>query len=58
MEEIAELKRRLAEERPQAWDAFPDIGLYMDPDHLLYAPPAHPLRRGGEPHLSHGEQLH
>ena len=30
MEEIAELKRRLAEERPQAWDAFPDIGLYMD----------------------------
>ena len=30
MEEIEELKRRLAEERPQAWDAFPDIGLYMD----------------------------
>ena len=30
MEEIEELKRRLAEERPQALDAFPDIGLYMD----------------------------
>ena len=30
MEEIEELKRRLAEERPQTWDAFPDIGLYMD----------------------------
>ena len=30
MEEIEELKRRLAEERPQEWDAFPDIGLYMD----------------------------
>ena len=30
MEEIAELKRRLEEERPQKWDAFPDIGLYMD----------------------------
>lgn len=30
MEEIAELKRRLAEERPQAWEAFPDLGLYMD----------------------------
>lgn len=30
MEEITELKRRLLEERPQDWDAFPDIGLYMD----------------------------
>lgn len=30
MEEISELKRRLAEERPQEWGDFPDIGLYMD----------------------------
>ncbi|MCC8123195.1 MAG: DUF1836 domain-containing protein [Oscillospiraceae bacterium] len=30
MEELQELKRRLAEERPQAWDAMPDINLYMD----------------------------
>ncbi len=30
MKEIEELKRRLREERPQEWDAFPDIGLYMD----------------------------
>lgn len=30
MEELEELKRRLMEERPQEWDAFPDIGLYMD----------------------------
>lgn len=30
MDEIGDLKRRLAEERPQNWDAFPDIGLYMD----------------------------
>ena len=30
MEELRELKRRLAEERPQPWDAMPDIGLYMD----------------------------
>lgn len=29
-EELIELKRRLSEERPQEWDAFPDIGLYMD----------------------------
>ena len=30
MEELAELKQRLEEERPAAWDSFPDIGLYMD----------------------------
>ena len=30
MEELEELKRRLEEERPMPWDAFPDIGLYMD----------------------------
>ena len=30
MEEISDLKRRLGEERPQDWEAFPDIGLYMD----------------------------
>ena len=30
MEELEELKRRLEEERPMAWDSFPDIGLYMD----------------------------
>ncbi|MCD7947065.1 MAG: DUF1836 domain-containing protein [Oscillospiraceae bacterium] len=30
MEELKELKRRLAEERPQTWDAMPDINLYMD----------------------------
>lgn len=30
MEELAELKKRLEEERPMPWDSFPDIGLYMD----------------------------
>lgn len=30
LEELAELKKRLEEERPTAWDGFPDIGLYMD----------------------------
>ena len=30
MEELEELKRRLEEDRPMPWDAFPDIGLYMD----------------------------
>ncbi|NCB62554.1 MAG: DUF1836 domain-containing protein [Clostridia bacterium] len=30
MEELAELKKRLEEERPMRWDAFPDISLYMD----------------------------
>lgn len=30
MEEIRELKERLERERPVEWDAFPDIGLYMD----------------------------
>ncbi len=30
MEELKELKNRLLEERPQGWDDFPDIGLYMD----------------------------
>ena len=30
MEELAELKRRLAEERPAGWDGLPDIPLYMD----------------------------
>ena len=30
MEELAELKRRLAEERPASWGGLPDIPLYMD----------------------------
>lgn len=30
MEEIRELKERLERERPVEWEAFPDIGLYMD----------------------------
>ena len=30
MEELEELKQRMTTERPQPWDAFPDIGLYMD----------------------------
>ena len=30
MEELAELKRRLAEERPDGWEDLPDIPLYMD----------------------------
>lgn len=30
MEELMELKERLTKERPQAWEDFPDIGLYMD----------------------------
>lgn len=30
MEHLEELKKRLEEERPMAWDGFPDIGLYMD----------------------------
>ncbi len=30
MEELQELKRRLLEERPDAWEDLPDIPLYMD----------------------------
>lgn len=30
MDELNELKRRMKEERPVAWDSFPDLGLYMD----------------------------
>lgn len=30
MEALADLKKRLEEERPMPWDSFPDIGLYMD----------------------------
>ena len=30
MEELAELKRQLAERRPDGWDKLPDIPLYMD----------------------------
>jgi hypothetical protein len=30
MEELAELKRRLAQERPDSWEDLPDIPLYMD----------------------------
>ena len=30
MEELAELKRLLMQQRPDGWDALPDIPLYMD----------------------------
>jgi len=30
MEELAELKRQLDEQRPDGWDKLPDIPLYMD----------------------------
>ncbi len=30
MEELAELKRQLTEQRPSGWDKLPDIPLYMD----------------------------
>ena len=30
MEELAELKQQLAEQRPDGWDELPDIPLYMD----------------------------
>ena len=30
MEELAELKRQLADQRPDNWDKLPDIPLYMD----------------------------
>ena len=30
MEELAKLKRQLAEQRPDGWDKLPDIPLYMD----------------------------
>ena len=30
MEELAELKRLLAQQRPDGWDELPDIPLYMD----------------------------
>lgn len=30
MEELAQLKQRLAEERPDRWEDLPDIPLYMD----------------------------
>ena len=30
VEELAELKRQLMEQRPDGWDDLPDIPLYMD----------------------------
>ena len=30
MEELSELKRQLTQQRPDGWDALPDIPLYMD----------------------------
>ena len=30
MEELEELKSRMGSQRPVEWEAFPDIGLYMD----------------------------
>ena len=30
MEELEELRRRLAQDRPVSWEALPDISLYMD----------------------------
>ena len=30
MEELAELKRQLTEQRPADWDKLPDIPLYLD----------------------------
>ena len=30
MEELAELKQQLADQRPDSWDKLPDIPLYMD----------------------------
>lgn len=30
MDELKELKERLLRERPQDWETFPDLGLYMD----------------------------
>ena len=30
MEELKELKERMEQQRPVAWESFPDIGLYMD----------------------------
>ena len=40
VEEIRELKERLERERPVEWEAFPDIGLYMD--QLPPSPPSQP----------------
>ena len=30
MEELHELRERMSRQRPVEWEAFPDIGLYMD----------------------------
>ena len=30
MEELKELKQRMARQRPTAWEALPDLSLYMD----------------------------
>ena len=30
MEELAELKQQLTDQRPDGWDELPDIPLYMD----------------------------
>ena len=58
MEEIHELKERLERERPVEWEAFPDIGLYMD--QLISYMPRQLIHygEGGEPYLRHGQQLH
>lgn len=58
VEEIRELKERLERERPVEWEAFPDIGLYMD--QLISYMPRQLIHYGeGESLTScHGQQLY
>lgn len=47
MEELQELKQRLKEERPVAWNEMPDIALYMD-QVISYLPRQHIHFDGGD----------
>ena len=50
MEELEELRRRLAQDRPVSWEALPDISLYMD--QLIGYMPRQLIRYGGEEWLT------
>ncbi|NCE64737.1 DUF1836 domain-containing protein [Pseudoflavonifractor sp. 524-17] len=50
MEAFEELKQRLTHQRPAEWEAFPDIGLYMD--QLVSYLPRQLIHYGEEPVLT------
>lgn len=51
--ELAELKGRLAQERPDRWESLPDIPLYMDQVVSYLARAADLFGRAEQPHPGH-----